>query len=153
LEFETYTISIGDTIPMEGFFIILEGFVSEPTNPAYQPVESDIAVGALLRVHTLDSTYYAEPVYVIRDRRFEFVVQSFVEDLGMTIQLTKINPERNTFDFSIAREDAMNDYIIMRAILFPGINLVWLGAIFIVLGFIISLIRRYNLNKTQTNES
>jgi len=153
LEFETYTISIGDTIPMEGFFIVLEGFVSEPTNPAYQPVENDIAVGAQLKIHELDSTYYAEPVYVIRDRRFEYVVESFVQDLGMTIKLTKINPERNTFDFAVAREDATKDYIIMRAILFPGINLVWLGAIFIMIGFIISLIRRYNLNKTQINES
>jgi cytochrome c-type biogenesis protein CcmF len=46
------------------------------------------------------------------------------------------------------------NWVILKSIVFPMINLVWLGMTVMALGFLISMIRRYKENKrTAVNEN
>jgi len=44
--------------------------------------------------------------------------------------------------FEIAEGKPRTEYIVMQAILFPGINLVWLGSIMMMLGLGMGMVRR-----------
>jgi len=37
--------------------------------------------------------------------------------------------------------------VIMKAILFPYINVLWIGTVIMIIGFGISLLKRYSINK------
>jgi cytochrome c-type biogenesis protein CcmF len=43
----------------------------------------------------------------------------------------------------IAEDAARSDYIVLEAIIFPGINLVWLGSLMMLLGLAVGLWRRF----------
>ena len=49
-------------------------------------------------------------------------------------------PEEKKIEITL--EQKMPKYIIMKAIIFPWINLLWLGSLFMVAGFLISMYKR-----------
>jgi cytochrome c-type biogenesis protein CcmF len=61
--------------------------------------------------------------------------------------LSKIHPDDGTAVVEIKQPSAMNDYVIMKAILFPYINVLWIGTVIMIIGFGISLLKRYSINK------
>ena len=83
-----------------------------------------------------------------------------MRNLGLRVRFQSINPEdgKATFEIStglpqkqtivldIAEDVNRSDYIVMEAIVFPGINLFWLGSLLMLFGllqgWILRLIRK-----------
>jgi cytochrome c-type biogenesis protein CcmF len=63
------------------------------------------------------------------------------EDLGVRISFVNIHPQENKFELAI--ETAPKDYIIMKAIEMPMINVLWLGTLVLMVGFSMATYRRY----------
>jgi cytochrome c-type biogenesis protein CcmF len=55
-----------------------------------------------------------------------------------------VNPElpAGTFKLQAEQKEVIPDYIIMKAIEFPYINLLWGGTLIMIFGFILSIIQR-----------
>ena len=70
--------------------------------------------------------------------------------VGHLFFLNKIIPEENKIDLQIAEVEVQPDFIVMTAIVFPYINILWLGIIVTILGFVISLVR--NLQKKRSSK-
>ncbi|MCS6818993.1 MAG: hypothetical protein RMJ53_09135, partial [Chitinophagales bacterium] len=66
-----------------------------------------------------------------------------VKEVGLTLNILKINPESKTFTISVREKEKPLDFIIMKAIVFPYINLVWLGGILTFTGTLLSAYKRY----------
>jgi cytochrome c-type biogenesis protein CcmF len=49
----------------------------------------------------------------------------------------------------VTEKELSSDFIIMKAIVFPYIKLVWLGGIIAFLGIFLSMYRRFTENKAQ----
>jgi cytochrome c-type biogenesis protein CcmF len=81
------------------------------------------------------------PTYVVRNQS-EVIVEDTVKDYSLYTRLAKIIPEENAAIIEFKQPNAMDDYIIMKAILFPYINVLWIGTILMILGFFISLYKR-----------
>ncbi|HWB65122.1 MAG TPA: hypothetical protein VG603_16510, partial [Chitinophagales bacterium] len=62
----------------------------------------------------------------------------------------RIDPRSKKVTLSIRETEKPLDFIIMKAIIFPYINLVWLGGIITFLGALISLVRRRRENRGAT---
>jgi cytochrome c-type biogenesis protein CcmF len=70
------------------------------------------------------------------------LIEDTVSNLNLYTRLKRILPNENAAEIEYKQPSAMNDYIIMKAILFPYINVLWLGTIVMIFGFFISLFKR-----------
>ncbi len=161
LAIQNYKIKDGQEIDFNDNKIKFVGFDKNAQHPDYQAMNGDIAVSALLEITTPDGKVLpAKPIYLIRGGQVSSLAH-FLESAGIGVRFEAINPtdETATFTFSqpktnpaeipvlIAENGARSDYIVLEAILFPGINLVWTGSLMMLFGMALSLF----LKKFQKN--
>jgi cytochrome c-type biogenesis protein CcmF len=53
-----------------------------------------------------------------------------------------VNPADGTIDLMIKQKDPKDDYVVLKAFIFPYINLVWLGIIVMFLGFMLTAVNK-----------
>jgi cytochrome c-type biogenesis protein CcmF len=53
----------------------------------------------------------------------------------------EIDPKTGTFNFAVNAKQ--RDYIVMKAVEKPLINVLWVGTLVLVIGFILSTVRRF----------
>ncbi|MFN8295421.1 MAG: cytochrome c biogenesis protein CcsA [Chitinophagales bacterium] len=141
---ETYTVAVGDTIPASRCMVVLEGINPDAHIHGFEQKPKDIAIGARMKFISLDTTYTIEPVYLVR----EVVATSIparVEKNNVSFSVIKILPEENKMQILV--EQKLNKFIIMKAIKFPYINVLWLGCFVMVFGILLSMLRRKEENQ------
>lgn len=131
---EKHAVAIGDTIFYSKGYMILNDIRRYST-------DTSISAGALFMAHTGDSVELVEPKFTVVGNE---IVSQPVTMQHASVQLTFdfIDTEKNEFQITTTESNIQNNWIIMKAILFPMINLVWLGTIIMAIGFFISLLRR-----------
>ena len=66
-----------------------------------------------------------------------------IEELGLRVRFTKIIPAQNKVELQVyEKPQAAKDWLVFKSIEFPYINLYWAGTIVMVIGFIMSILRR-----------
>jgi len=101
---------------------------------------ADIAVKAKIRVKGEYKDYIAEPIFLIRNRMVGRIPDE-VEDLGVQLSLMNIHPESNQFSVGISTRQ--KDYVILKAMEKPLINVLWIGTLTLMAGFGIAMFRRF----------
>jgi cytochrome c-type biogenesis protein CcmF len=145
--YQSKNVKIGDSIYFSNGYILFKGFETAIANKNYSAQTGDIAVAANLEVHDLTGKILtSKPLYVIRNQD-EVFIEDTVKEYNLFTRLSKIHPDDGTAIVDIKQPSAMNDYVIMKAILFPYINVLWIGTIIMIIGFGISLLKRYSINK------
>jgi cytochrome c-type biogenesis protein CcmF len=102
--------------------------------------EGDLAVQAEVIIYDKNKTYNLKSVYLIRNNMAGRISDE-TNDLGVKLSLIGINPEAGTV--SMALQTAQRDYVIMKALEKPLINVLWIGTLVLMLGFVIAIYRRY----------
>jgi len=141
---EAKKVGEGDTIFASRAFAVFESLNPNAKTDKMELRPDDILVGARLRLYTADTSYIIEPKYFIRELMASSIPER-VEDLGVRFSLTRIFPEEGKVEITI--EQKLKKFIIMKAIIFPFINLLWLGSIVMIVGISLSLRKRYLENK------
>lgn len=103
--------------------------------------KSDVAVKAVINVQGEYKDYLSEPIFLIRNQEFVGRIDDQVHDLAFKISIQNILPQENAVILSY--QTTQKDWIIMEAVKKPWINLLWLGTILLVIGFIVAIRRRY----------
>jgi cytochrome c-type biogenesis protein CcmF len=139
-EQEEMEVQIGKQFFINDYVAVLENIerVDEVEGTPIQ--EGDLAVKANIRVYGENEEYLLSPYYLIRDRmvgRIPFTSN----ELGVRLTLLNIKPEENSF--AVGVETTQKDYIVMKAIEKPLINVLWAGTILLMIGFGIAVNRRY----------
>jgi cytochrome c-type biogenesis protein CcmF len=152
-------IAQGGTFEMGDYNFILAGFNQSPQNENYMAKEGDIAVAANISVFkNTKKITTAEPVMIIRNNQILNVPEELREH-GIRLRFQSINPENGiaTLEVStglpakqivaldIAQNINRSDYIVMEAIVFPGINMFWIGSLMMLFGFLQGLVVRLRL--------
>jgi cytochrome c-type biogenesis protein CcmF len=101
---------------------------------------ADIAVKALIRLKGEYQEYIAEPIFIIRNRMIGRIPDE-VRDLGVQLTLMNIHPE--TSQFTVGIKTRQKDYIVLKALEKPLINVLWLGTGLLLAGFTVAIVRRY----------
>ncbi|HMX39267.1 MAG TPA: cytochrome c biogenesis protein CcsA [Saprospiraceae bacterium] len=156
LRYRTSTVAKGDAFQYEGYTIRFVDVAREVHHPNYAPQPDDLAVGAKLEITAPDGrSATATPIYLIRGNQ-QYSLKDEVPAMGLHLRFDRIDPAAGAFAIGVARADvtslripievaenaARMDYIVLEAIVFPGINLVWVGSILMLLGLAIGLWRR-----------
>jgi cytochrome c-type biogenesis protein CcmF len=144
LRYQEFVLVPGQKINFSGHNIEFKGFNKSPKHTYYQAADGDVAASSVLEI---DQQYTVSPVFLIRDGQ-SFNIKEQLDEIGLHIRLTKIDPEKGAAILSIAKSaisdrkypveiatDSLRyDYIVLEAKVFPGINLFWLGATMMMLG-------------------
>ena len=136
---ESYNLSIGDTMKPNRCYAILDSIDPFASADGFETKPGDIIVGAKMRVITMDGIQHVEPKYFIRGN-VASSIPARIEGLDTRLSFTRIDPEQQKFEITV--EQKMPKYIIMKAIIFPWINFLWLGAFIMVMGTILSMLKR-----------
>lgn len=153
--FEPLTMKSGETVMWHDLEISLDGIDKHIDHPSYKAMDGDIAIQAILSIKNQDAKQYiARPLFFIRDGS-PLNMKAFIGDLGLHIKLERIDPEKEEFHLYLARmadtpllplefaeEVPRNDYIVLEAILFPGINLFWAGSLIMLIGMFLGMYKR-----------
>ncbi len=143
-----YEIAPGDTIRFREGYMILKALAKEKSIQNIPLTDSDVALGAKLEIFSHGKTYQAEPVYMVKNKSaFDFARK--VDDIGLKIRFTKIIPDKRKVEISVYQQpENKKPWIVMRALDFPCINLLWCGTLIMIIGFLLSLFRRNKELKT-----
>ncbi len=161
VDYKTVILKEGESVMIGDYTLNHKGFNRTPKNRGYQAEEGDIAVSSLLEfVGKNNEITNLEPVYVIRDSR-QTSVKDFDPKSGIHAKFTHIEPsngeleiqysiddrESNIIELEMANNVPRSDIIALEAILFPGINLFWLGSLMMLIGMLVAMAIRMNAKK------
>ncbi|NND34211.1 MAG: cytochrome c biogenesis protein CcsA [Saprospiraceae bacterium] len=161
LSYETYRQKLGDSFYFDDHKITIAGFDKDPVHPSYIAKEGDIAVAVRLEITTPDGFQaLAKPIFLIRDNR-TYMIRDYLPNLGLTLRFSSIDPNTEELELMVAKNNISDmefpveialdaprdDYIVLAAIEFPGINLFWIGTTLMMLGMLMGMWRKIRLPK------
>ncbi|MBS1618857.1 MAG: hypothetical protein JST76_10085, partial [Bacteroidetes bacterium] len=146
-----FELAVGDTFFTKKNFVVFKALDNKPPLPVGVDKDNKLVVGAKLEIKSLDGNVMeAEPVYIINMADNTTASEPFEnEQMGLNISIGRINPDTKKFTFVVNEKELASDFIIMKAIIFPGIKLVWIGGIITFLGVLLSMYRRMGENKAK----
>jgi len=140
-----HSINLGDTIFGKNTFLVLDSLNRKPSREGRGLTESDLALGASFTLYDVQTNAHKiEPLFVIRDRQYSFSIPDSVPNVGITLSFDGINPETESFGFRLKESDPKyREFIVMKAIIFPWINVLWVGCIVMALGTFLAVYHRF----------
>lgn len=141
---EEHTIQLGDTIFTRASFMVLDSLNRPPHKNQELLTASDLAVGASFTLYDADTKGHSlQPIFALRDRQYPFSIPDSLPDGQIRIYFEGIDPGTQSFKFRVLEKaPKAKDFIVMKAIIFPGINILWLGCIIMALGTFIAVFNR-----------
>jgi cytochrome c-type biogenesis protein CcmF len=79
-------------------------------------------------------------LFLIRNKSEVGRIPADLNDLGIRIFLLNINPQTN--EFTLGTMARQKDWVVIKALEKPFINVLWLGTGILVIGFCVALVRR-----------
>ncbi|UCS94258.1 cytochrome c biogenesis protein CcsA [Echinicola marina] len=140
-EGNTYEASPGEQFHLGDYVTTFEGGEVLNEVEGVDLEEGDVAVKAKLTVHDHDMNIPLEPIFLIRGNSVG-KIPSINNDLGIKVQVDNISPETNKFSFKV--NTYQKDYVVMKALVKPHINVLWIGTIIMLIGFGVAIYRRYD---------
>lgn len=146
--FKPFKMIKGDTLFLSKAFLVFQGFNTDIKDSRYQAVAGDVAVTAIMDVYNLEGKINTvQPVYYIRNQMENFIDDTLSSSVGAIVRLGKIIPEENRAEIQVKEVEQNKRWVVLKAILFPHINMVWAGTILMVLGFLLSMWRSFTKKK------
>jgi cytochrome c-type biogenesis protein CcmF len=144
---KNYTLKKGDTIFSSNAIIIYDSLSTNFDKTPYHLDEKDIAVKAYIRVLDITKKYEATPVYVIHNSAVQ-PISSKIDELGLQFMFWQIDPTKGTIQISLQEKKSnVRDFIVMQAMVFPYINILWMGCIIMALGTLLAIWERIKKSK------
>ncbi|MEZ4805108.1 MAG: cytochrome c-type biogenesis CcmF C-terminal domain-containing protein [Bacteroidia bacterium] len=106
-------------------------------------------------INSIGDTFIARPEFISEDRIR--IKESIVDKAGVMVIFDRVMPDPNNpknmlFILSSATRRPKMDYIILKAIEFPYINLLWLGTFVLIIGFVLAIIQRFKEAKRRIKQ-
>lgn len=138
----TDTLEIGDTLYTRGHVIVFKGLGTDKATDSLQSIQN-ITIKANLAVGTSIPGEIKEisPSLVISGNAQESIPAE-IREWKMMVQLYQLIPlgeQKAKVVFNVWEIPTEGEYVVMQAIIFPGINWVWLGSIMMMLGLLMGM--------------
>ncbi len=140
-ETEETRVRLGQQFFVNDYVAVLESVNKIDRIEGVELAAEDVAVQAKIKVTGERDSYYSEPIFLIKDRAQVGRLSSEINDLGVKITLLNIHPETN--EFSLGLNTRQKDWVIIKAMEKPMINVLWLGTGILMIGFSIAMVRRF----------
>ncbi len=152
LEYKQFVIKQGESFKFKNKDFTFNGFNPQPQSNNYTAEEGDKAAAAIINFKDSGQEYTAQPIFFIRGN-MPYMVKDEVQELGLHFKIGNMDPvEKNIvllvaeapvkeklLTVKVAKDVPSGEYIVLQAIVFPGINLFWLGSIMMLLGVFVAM--------------
>ena len=144
----THEVNVGDTVRYREGFIVVKSLNRDAQIQNIPVANGDIAIGMQLEVTEGEKQYTAEPIYLLKGgSKYDFGKN--IEEVGMKVRFTNVYPDKDKLELMVYKKPKVEkDWVVLKAIEFPYINLFWGGTIVMVIGFLLSIFRRNKEAKT-----
>lgn len=148
---KNYVGHVGDTIFSSNALVIIDSLRSNISKTQYEKNDSLLEVTAVLRcVNTQAESFMAYPKFIIQNN-VVIPKEDVQNDLGLKFVFWKINPDDGTVEITMSEKVSNSkDFIVMKAFVFPYINVLWLGCLIMAIGTVIAIIERIRKFKVQS---
>lgn len=134
-----YKVKPGDTLILNDYIAVLRAIEPAHDLTGLGLAKGDVAIQGDFLIEGETKKYHAHPVFAIKGSQVGRVADE-IPDLGLRIIFQSVDPQKGEFTFSVAT--TQKDYIILKAVEKPYINLLWLGTGLMALGLTIATLRR-----------
>lgn len=144
-----FMISKGDTFIVDRYFMVLDSILGNTTRDLKTGEIKTVSVEAVVRlISAVGNRYELRPKYFIDEHGVVNHLDAESEDAGIKIRFKDIDQGKNKLVFTTWKKlDDGPDFIIMKAIIFPAINLLWAGIIMMTFGIFLAVYQRNKLRK------
>ncbi len=142
--YKEHKMKMGDTVFFESGYYVFSGFNKQMSDdPRYVRNDGDLGiVSANLKVYSAKGFVEdLQPLFILRKSGVE-MIEDTSKEMALYARFTSIIPAEDAAVIMTKQNTTKGDYIVLKAIVFPFINIVWLGIIVMVSGFFISLYNR-----------
>ncbi len=103
--------------------------------------DDDVAVKVTIKMEGEHEPFLVEPSFLIRNRNEVGRISAETGELGVKITLLNIFPESN--EFLLGLQTRQKDWVIIKALEKPYINILWVGTGLLMVGFSMAMVRRF----------
>lgn len=138
------TMKIGQQFFVNDYVAVLESVKPVSSIAGYNLEQGDVAAMATIRIQAEHEDYLAEPVFLIKNADGNAnvgLIPDEINDLGVRLTLNNIRPREEQFDIGITTRQ--KDWVIIKAMEKPLINILWLGTGLLAIGFIMAMVKRF----------
>jgi len=139
-EWEEETVRMNQQFFLNDFVATLDSIQPVKELAGFTIAGDDFAVIAYISVQGSMETYVMKPILLFNEGR-PIPIPDTKTQIGLRMILTNIDPDTGNFTFNVSK--TQKEYIVLKAIEKPMINILWIGTLVMVLGFIIAIRRRY----------
>ncbi len=136
-------ISPGDSVIYSNYFVKLDSLVVLSKLENIHLAKANLALSAHITVTDMTGKKYkVESFYTIVENQVH-PIPGLIDELGLRVTFTSIKVDEQKVEIKFAEHKSrVKDYIIMQAIVFPYINILWIGIILMFFGTLIALFDR-----------
>ena len=143
---EEHRIDIGDTIYASNAIIVLKGIRginNTEKKSEFNLSENDLLVEGELVVYDFDTEQHILNPYFAAVGTRPVTFPDAVDKIGLKIELFEIDPEKEKIGIKVYEaKNKIKEFIIMKASIFPYINVLWIGAILMIIGTLLAVFTR-----------
>jgi len=129
-------IGIKQKLIIGSYSITLDSIWLDIKDKAYKDVD------IMARLNVVDSSSISHKVVCVFIKRGDqyFNKDGFIKPMGLALRFEMTSDKTNNIEFGIYKQKS--DFIVLKAIIFPWMNVLWLGALIMLTGLILSLYKR-----------
>ncbi len=110
---------------------------------------ADILVGAKFTIYTNSGEVYKlEPLFGVRKNEGVYI-EDRCKEAGVILGFLNVDPVTKKIEVALGEKTPERDFVVMKAIIFPFINILWIGTILLGLGTFIAFLRRMKLAQNE----
>jgi cytochrome c-type biogenesis protein CcmF len=144
------SISRHDSIFTSNSILILDSLTTRFDKKRYHLADSVLSVQANFNVVDINKKHYlAQPVFTIQNNVSK-AIEDTVAELGLKLNFWKVDPANGKINVYVSeKKQNKRDFVVMEAMLFPWINILWIGCIIMITGTIIAMRARLQMLRLQ----
>ncbi len=144
-QFRQTQVKVGDTVYYSAGFMVLDTVIVNPHDSLQRYTDRDTALMARLTVTTRDNRRLtAEPVYYLQNGDVHYIRDSLFSQ-GIAVQFTRVKDNQH-IEIGVKESSKLVPFIALKVLQFPFINLVWAGTVIMIIGLVMSVVRRIKLS-------
>jgi len=145
--YRKHDLKVGDTLFYGNGLMILNNVAKSPAEQRSRYAPDELAVFLNFTVICKDGRRYAaSPGIAIRDSSLRQMPDT-VKSQSLVLRFDKVDPATGKLQVSTRESNAITDLITLKVYEFPMINILWIGVVIMVLGFILAILQRLKGNR------
>ncbi len=141
--FRINDIKIGDTLFYSNGLMVVNSVLVNPKNEKYNFSSSDTAIALDITVISKEGNRYgAQPLIQVVNGAIDRVPDTVMAQ-SLVLQFNQVkDQQKGVLELGVKETSGVLDFVTLKAYEFPFINVLWMGILVMVIGFVMSIVQR-----------